>query len=320
MVLANVDLKKWLSMALMVISLIWLTGCSKDNVVENNEPADSDQAAMEVIVDSDEDISSFMPNYNEDDAMNFALGKTSTEVYPLKVGQKMTLINRTLNLVTEGDTAYGKLVKTFAGTLFIAASYDPVVPGDTAAVDTVIRKEFTTTITRNIVFAKKAKTKNPVENWKIVAISLPEGGTLSENINIEKLTMYLPNGDTLLITSPNDYYLYRGIASKKQIPSFSRGENTLIKIEVLSAYADTDFVTVTYGADKRGMNRMKRKFNLVSSEEKDGMYLKVYELTTKAHQGLGHFHAIVNVMPKQSIFDDASPVEESTWGVPYIVK
>lgn len=317
---ANADLKKLLSIALVVMAVIWLTGCSKDNVVENNDIVSSDQAALESIADSDEDLASFMPNYNEDNAMNFALGKTSTEVYPVKVGQKMTLLSRTLDLEIDGDTAYGKLTKTFTGFLVIAASYDPVVPGDTSAVDTVIEKPFSTTITRNIIFVKKAKTKRPIDNWKIAAISLPEGGTLTDGIEITKLTMYLPNGDTLLITSPNDYYLYKGIPAKKQIPSFTRGENTVIRLEVRSAYADTDFVTVTYGADKRGMNRMKRKFELKESVPDNGQYLKVYELTTKAHQGLGHFHAVVNVIPKPSIFDDAAPVEESTWGVPYIVK
>jgi len=320
MKMVDVDMKKYLLTALVIISLVWLTGCSKDNVVENNDAITTDQAALEMIADSDEDIASFMPNYNEDDAMSFALGKVSTEIYPVKVGQKMSLINRTLDLVIEEDTAYGTLKKTFEGFLVIAASYDPVVQGDTSAVDTIIRKPFTTTITRKITFVRKGKSSRPVENWRIAAISLPEGGTLTENLVIEKLTMFLPDGDTLEITSPNDYYLYKGVGAKRQIPSFTRGEDALLRLEVISSYANTEFVTVTYGADKRGMNRMKSKFNLVSSEEADGKYFKVYELVTKAHNGLGHFHAVVNVLSNQSLFDDGAPVEECTWGIPYIVK
>ena len=65
----------------------------------------------------------------------------------------MKLVNRNLNITFEGDTAYGVLTKTFDGTLFIKGSYDP----NATNPDTLIKKVFSATVTRNIVFIKIAK-------------------------------------------------------------------------------------------------------------------------------------------------------------------
>ncbi|MCX6150639.1 MAG: hypothetical protein NTX22_08965 [Ignavibacteriales bacterium] len=315
----NGNFKKWSAIVLTVLSFIWLAGCAKDNIVESQDNL-SDKQAMEKIADNDESIASFEPNYNEDEAMSFALGKTTTQIYPVKVGQRMTSVNRNLDVTVNGDTAYGLLTKTFNGILFIAASYEPVDPANNPVVDTLIKKSFTTTITRKIIFVKAANTMRPLDNWKIAAISLPEGGTLTNNIEITKLTIFLANGDTLVVNSPNDYFLYKNGIKRHQLPNLSRGEATLIRVEVKSAYADTDFVTLTYGADIKGMHRSKRKLELISSSFDGQFYSKVYEQSYVTHQWNGHYHAIINAMPRQVVFDDATSVECKTWGIPYFVK
>ena len=91
-------------------------------------------------------------------------------------------------------------------------------------------------------------------------------------------------------------------------------------MELTSAYADTDFVTLTFGADRFGMHRTKKKFELISSTQNGNVYDKVYEQTYRTHQYVGFYHAIINAMPKQVVFDDATPVEMESWGVPYFVR
>ncbi len=89
------------------------------------------------------------------------------------------------------------LVKTFEGILFIVASTDPI-DGPIDSLDlNVYEKPFTTTITRNLIFVKVNNTDNPRDNWKLSAISLPVGGTPTENIAIESLTIFLPNGENI---------------------------------------------------------------------------------------------------------------------------
>ncbi len=300
------------------ILLFTLLGCSNDNVVNPEDENLSQQEALMKLVDEDEVIDSFEPNYNEDDVLDF-LGKVNTEIIPLRVGQRMRIVNRNMNINFYGDSAVGYLTKTYEGILFIAASYDSLQPG-VPNVDTLIQKPFTTTVTRNIIFKKVNNTAFPLRNWKIVAVSLPDGGTLTENVKIKELTVFLPNGDSIQVNSPNDYYLSRGPAFWRSIPIFSRLEDVLVRVKVQSLYEEEDFVTLTYGADRGNLVRAKRKFELVDAQFDGQYWQKTYEQTWQTRQFPGYKHAIINALPKQVLFDDGTPVEEDSWGIPYYVK
>lgn len=301
--------------ALAMIALF--VRCQDEMVVDpvNPEPT-TDQGALEKLVDEDSSLSSFDYNYDEEGLMDY-LGKTTADIYPFRVGRKMRLVNRNLSIDYQDTIAYGTLTKTFEGLLLIAASYD----SGAVKPDTLIEKPFTAVVTRNIIFKKVANSPYPLRNWVIVAISLPEGGTQSPNIDIMKLTAFLPNGDTLMIESPNDYYLLRnGWGWWRKIPIVQRGESVLLRVELYSLYEEEDFVALTYGANRYAKKqRAKRKFELVSQTPNGNGWDKVYEQTFTTHQWPGFYHAVINAMPKQVIFDDATPVEAEAWGIPYFV-
>ena len=300
----------------ILIFASFFIGCQDETIVDpiDSEPT-TDQGALERIVDEDSSLSSFDYNYNEEGLMEF-LGKTNQEIFPFRVGQRMRLVNRNLNIEFEGDTAYGLLTKTFEGVLLILASYDP----EATEGDTLIEKPFTAVVTRNIIFVKTDHTPHPLRNWKIAAISLPEGGTQSPNIDLMKLTAYLPNGDPLVITSPNDYYLKRWHGWWRQIPIISIGEEVHVVVEVYSLYEEEDFVTITFGANRFCHHRAKKLFEFVSSTPNGEGFDKVYEQTFTAHQFPGFYHAVINAMPRQVIFDDSTPVEAEAWGIPYFIR
>ena len=290
-------------------------GCQDEMVIEpvDTEPT-TDQGALEKIVDEDSALTSFDYNYNEDGLMDF-LGKVDTEIYPFRVGHRMRLVNRNLNINIQDTIAYGTLTKTFEGILFIAATYDP----NGIEPDTIIEKPFTAVVTRNIIFKKINNTPFPMRNWIIAAISLPEGGTQSPNIDLMKLTIFLPNGDTIQVDSPNDYYVSWRFGWWRQIPILHRGESVMLRVELYSAYEEEDFVTLTYGANRFHKHRAKKLFELVSSTPSGNGWEKVYEQTYTTHQFPGFYHAVINAMPRQVVFDDATPVESEAWGIPYLV-
>ena len=315
----NLEFVKKFFLPLFLLALAsFFAGCQDAATVQTNEEITTNQQALEKLVDEDSALVSFEANYNEDGEMEI-LNKINTDIYPFRVGHKMRLVNRTISVTFDGDTAYGLVTNTFEGVLFIKGSYDP----NATIPDTLIRKVFSSVITRNVVFVKIANTEFPARNWRIAAISLPEGGTQSPNIDITKFTAFLPNGDTLVINSPNEYYLVRNWNfwwRWHHVPLIERSGEVLLRVELNSAYADTDFVTLTFGADRFGMHRTKKKFELVSSNPNGNLYEKVYEQTFMTHQFPGFFHAVINAMPKQVVFDDATPVEMESWGIPYFVK
>jgi len=297
--------------------LAFFAGCQDEMTVEPGDTGEptTDQGALEKLVEQDSSLSSFEANYNEDGLLDY-LGKTDEEIFPFRVWHKMRLVSKNLNIDFQDSLAFGTLTKTFEGVLFIAASYDP----HATEPDTVIEKPFTSVITRNLIFKKIAHTDHPFRNWRLVAISLPEGGTQSPNIDITKLTVFLPDGDTIVIESPNEYFLRRWDRWWRQIPIIKCSESVLLRVELFSAYEEEDFVTLTYGADRRGDHRAKKLFELISSIPRDNGFDKVYEQTFTTHQFPGHYHAIINAMPRQVIFDDSTPVEAEAWGIPYFVR
>ena len=309
--------KRFFIPLMLLAVLAFFAGCQDEMTVEPGDPGEptTDQGALEKLVDQDSSLTSFEANYNEDGLLDY-LGKTDEEIFPFRVWHRMRLVSKNLNIEFQDTIAFGTLTKTFEGVLFIAVSYDP----NASEPDTVIEKPFTSVITRNLIFKKIANTDHPFRNWILVAISLPEGGTQSPNIDITKLTVFLPDGDTIVIESPNEYFLRRWDRWWRQIPIIRRGESVLLRVELFSAYEEEDFVSLTYGANRHGHHRAKKLFELISSTPRDDGFEKVYEQTFTAHQFPGHYHAIINAMPRQVIFDDSTPVEAEAWGIPYIIR
>ena len=311
-------LKRFLS--LFSISLIiFFIGCQESVVDPQDTEPTTDREALQKIADEDSSLQSFDEAFNEEDLMDYGMGKLQAEIFPLKVGHRVHLVSRNLEIDIQGDTAYATLTKNYEGVLFIAASYD----SGATTPDTVIQKPFMAVVTRNLIFVKVAHTNRPLRNWRLAAVSLPEGGVLSDNIDIMKLTIFLPNGDTIVVESPNDYYLQRHhgwLHWWRNIPVVPQHDSVLVRVELFSAYEEEDFVTVTFGKNRFGGVRFKRKFELVSSVQVSGGYEKVYEQTFRTFGFPGFFHAVINAFPRQVIFDDSTPVESSMWGIPYFVR
>ena len=314
-------MKKLIAVGNFVLALLMITfiGCQKSDVIVD-PAAQNQQEALKQLIEEDETLSSFEPNYTDDDVSDFILGKTNTLIYPVKVGQKMLRSSFNMDVTFEGDTAYATLIKTFTGKLYIAASYDEWAKGDSNIVDTLIEKDFTSTMTRKVNFLKTANTDRPRKNWKVIAMSLPEGGTMRDNIQINKMTIILADGSTIEVNNPNEYFLTREAGMKDQIPFLNRGDEVTVQLEVQSAYADTDYVYLAHGANKMWKKREKKRFELID-EVNDGVYYqKTYSQTWRVGRRMGHFHAVVNAIPYQVLKDDAAPVEENSWGMPYRVK
>ena len=290
-----------------------LIGCQDKSITDPG--TEIDREAMKALVEEDSSLTSFDYNYNED-GFSGILGKVQETIYPFRVGVEANLVNLDISVDIQGDTAYGTITKQFEGTLMIAASYD----SNAVQPDTVIEKTFASTVTRNVIFVRINHSDNPRKNWVIAAISLAEGGTASPNIDLQKVTVFLPNQDTLVIESPNDYYLKRGRGWWRRIPIIAPGEDVTIRVELYSGYEEDDYVSLVYGANRWCHQRAKKLFELVSSTPNGSGFEKVYEQTFTAHQFPGFFHAVINAIPKQVLNDDAAPVESETWGVPYIVK
>jgi len=310
-----------LSLAPVVLILFFAAfiGCknSPTDPIDNSQT--TEKAALEKMVIEDSAISSFEANYDEEGMMEMSgpmgFGKISSEIFPVKVGRKITSVTRTFTINEISDTtAEGNLVIVFTGNLLIGVTKDTSI----RVVDTVITKPFVTTVERNIKFVKVANTAYPKMNWRIASSSVTKGGTNSPNIYIKSIKAYLPSGDSVIISDPLNYYFSHGLGRMKEMPSVAMNQEVTLVVEIYSAYAAEDFVALTFGGGQGPMHkRVKGKFTLVSD---DGLGNKVYSQKFHSHPVRGHSHTVIDAMPVQVVKDDAAPVESSAWGFPYIVK
>ena len=325
----------------LLVALPLVTGCDQSAT----EP---EQAAPAGVSNEEEAIRYFAANddfvLNDEETLDDqsvepldygTFGKVGAEITPLRFGRFITGITKTIEVNFEpGDTiAIAHVEKEMRGMLKIMGIN---ADGDTATYE----KPFTDKLVRNIMFKRIAReTRRYWLNWVPVATSLIEGGTTPEsNINITELTVYLPNGETVVVSDPESYFMrYRwlrlfqnGESDAPQlerwrwswdVPEFNAGEPIKLQVKLESAGADPDVVVLRYGFGFG--NKRRIRLEMVSEELNGGLYMRTYE-TSQASPVFCHFHRgffnmAVEGMTKETLFDDVAPYAVSVWGVPYRV-
>lgn len=291
----------------------------KSNV---NEPDYLDDVILTSLMDNEESIYNFDENFDDGDATSFIVGKIQTDLYPIKVGRRITRIERSFDKQVVGDSAKVTVTSKYTGYLIIAGKFTRINPGDTTyQPDTIITKPFVETIRRNVTFIRTNSKNDRNRGWKLQAISLPEGSTSIRNIQITKVETIIPGRDTLIITEPLETYFFIGDPIR-DLPARKRNENVTLKVYLISNSPKEDFVTITYGRKIAGqIFKVKRKLNLISSVQVGDKWEKVYQGDWNifvAHP-LGKFHSVINAVTNETIFTVEGNVSSSTWGIPYKV-
>ncbi|MEW6196054.1 MAG: hypothetical protein AB1521_12960 [Bacteroidota bacterium] len=342
------------SLIVAIIVLVIANGCDQGDINNPFDSNDPTSKALFKITENSPSVNSFTPNYNEEEAMAFS-GMANKDLYPIRIGQHLTLTSQDLTLVKDSVTATGTLVQQFDGELIIAGSFQQPTIGINQPVDTVIHKPFSTTITRVIKYEKVSDTGNDTLDWKIVAISLPNGGTDGDYILIQKLTLTAQDGSIVEINNPNEFFFNVGKDKgevrdddddeyeddddedddhgrfgfsagfgwhgwNKLFTWYKRNQKVTLTLEVLSRSSDPDLLTITYGAMMSGGQKSKYRFNLTSNVQEGDYYRKTYERDWKIPSYGGRMHAVINALPRFSAYDTDSTVVEKTWGIPFKVK
>lgn len=330
---------------IIFVTLMYFFNSCKDpvGIVEPNQNTSNEARAFMKLAEQSPSINSFIPNYNEEEAMSLSnsLGK---EFQPIKIGQKVKVTERKLTIEKDSVTAIGTLIQKFEGILIIVGSFQKETMGIQSRIDTVIEKPFNTIMTRKIKFDRINNTGNDTVDWKITGISLPIGGTEGEDISIQRMILTAQDGSEFVIDNPNNFFFdvgrdknYGFEEDKENLVSFGFGvgntvrywkklftwyrknQNVKLKVEILSSSEDPELLTITYGASMNGKFRTKEKFEMVSIIQEGNYYRKIYERKFKTNSNAGRKHIVINALPRNSVYDSESPVIEKTWGIPYKV-
>lgn len=309
---------KKLSIIITLLLSVIIFGC-KSTV---NEPDYLDDVILNELITSEESISNFEENFDDGEATSFVLDKIQTDLYPIKVGRRITRIERTFNKEVIGDSAKVTVTTKFSGFLIIAGKFNPISPGDTTFLpDTIVTKPFVETVKRNVTLIRTNSRNDRNRGWKLQAISLPEGSTSVKNIQLTKAELLISGRDPLVITDPLNTYFFIG-DPKRDLPERKRNENVTLRVYLTSNSPKEDFVTLTYGRKIAGqIYRVKRKLQLVSSVQNGDKWDKIYEGNWNIFvmHPFGKFHSVINAVTNETIFSVEGNISSSTWGIPYKV-
>ena len=319
---------KFVWMFLAVAGLV-LTGCRKEDIITplGNEPpagVTDETSAMKNLAVNDEFVRNDEETFNDAEIVPGEYGtfeKVSADLTPLRYGRFITSITRTVTLtIDSSDTiAVAVIDKDIVG-VFKIKGIDGI--GDTVLVE----KPFNDKSKRQVVFKRvRRESREYWTNWKPVSASLVAGGTAAPNdrVTIVKVEVFLPNGDTLTVTDPTNYFLrYKWIAGwhrgRRDLPVLLPGQSLLTRATVNSASADTDLVSLRFGWDQ--FHKRRSAFHIVSETNNgDGTYTRVFEKAWLAHLHPGYFNAGVEAMTKGTVYDDAEAYSISWWAIPYRV-
>jgi hypothetical protein len=321
---------------ILLLAILLIMGCKTNSTVgpEMEQPpagVTNEQSAMQQLALQDGFVQNDEQTFDDEavepaDYETLGLYKPTFEITPLRFGRFIdSITTRVLITVQPGDTtAIALATKNIFGQFKIKALNSA---GDTLPI---IKKQFHDISTRNIFFKRVSRSVELYwKNWVPVASSLVDGGTVSPNnhIDITKVEMFLPNGDTVTVTDPNNQYLlYRWVWPIRRwhdirmgVPELNIGDRVRIRVTIQSDQSDTDFVALRLGFDR--FHKKRVRLLLVSERPVGGnMFERVFETSWAIHPRLGLFHAGVDAMTKETVRDDTASYSVNWWGVPFRVR
>jgi hypothetical protein len=328
--------------------LFYLTGCTKDNVI--NPPVTvTDQQALQEEVATTDSVAGFSssdettiddngmraPEYDGFAKLDIGdlghLGITFGDtITPVRWGRRIfwNQVTRHYDVViAPGDSsALVTITKVLPGEFWVGVGTRTL---DTVIVDSIIKKPFTEVVTRKVRFIRVARTDNPLRNWVPVAITMVLGRTRPDslkNFSLSTLEIeHIGHFDTTYTDPLNTWFrlgLFRG-----SVPHFRVGDSVRVRVTLNSSDDSAEIAHLRYGIAGDGAERRRTLMHLVSTTGGPGNYTRVYQrvfisrLPSILPLGIlaARFNAVVDVMSWSSIYVADAPFTNEFWGTPYIV-
>ncbi|MFI5251747.1 MAG: hypothetical protein ACHQQQ_04860 [Bacteroidota bacterium] len=320
-----------LFLALSIIFMIGIAGCSKNDSSTNPAPVTDEQALQSQIVHSDS-LANFINSegVSLDDGATpqnpeYGIGKVNTLVPIVRYGRYINWNNatRAFQFDKQGDSVViVTVITTLPGNLILAVGSDTsVVP------DSLIRKPYTEINTRKIRFVRIASTSDPAQNWLPVSMTLMAGSTSpSPSASFHIVSVEFTASSDTIITDPLNTWFKFGRPFHSGIPYVLVGDTVTVRVTIQSAYDSAEVVHLRHGIDGTEILGGRVLMYRESSSFSGGIYTRTYRRKFVARNfavshpqiKIARFSAIVDVFSYDSIHDDVAPFQNEVWGTPYI--
>ena len=307
-----------------IAAIIAVSSCDK-NPASPDETA-TDDAAIRSLISNDPDIFHEL-GLDDDGAQTPEYSATGTpkaadQIATLRYGRRGSNRLEAIEIDFFGppdgpDTmAIATIYRSFNGNFIVLAEdTDPSTPEDYK----IYEKDMENSIVRKAKFRRIDFSNNPLNNWRLVEVSMSEGTSDPSTITFDEISIESPLMDPIVITSPLDHFLNR----REEIPTFAPGDTVKVyaTLHNTNNYPPEPGTTLLlhFGVD-RWMRRARRPFN------DEGIYPDriagdgVFSGYWVAQRRPGIYHAVVDAIDNGTIHDDVAPYDSYGWGTVYKVQ
>lgn len=311
---------------ILSFSMLFLMACQNDGPSANND-SEEIAAIQSVLEDSsdilfdglDEESESFI-DADDPDGMN--LSKESA-IRTRFVRIRLHPVERSIQVNLDTDTTATAYVHSkIKGILKIKK----LEKTDSSFTFDWYDKPITHHVERIVHLKKVNETGNLRRDWRIVDVSMKNGYSENDGVEIVKMVVYPENQDSTVITNPLEYF-----QNGRTVFTFAQLTKVRVKVTVRNTTANpvyypqdtrsTETVLLHYGRNPRVARAHfgRTWFKYVG---KDGLGNNVYEGSWKVRQFAGMHHAIIDVIDNGTILEkdkDQYPYVSATWASPYRV-
>ena len=316
-------MKKLIVFALSMF-LIGMVGCSKSpvDVPENDEAAiaqmlsDSVDLVYDALNDETDDaIQDDSPNWL---AKSAVITTTWTRFHFGRIATKP--VERKIDVVMDSDTTATAYIYLKLEGKFKVFKAEGIAPD--SALITKYTKPMVHELERVVHLRKVRNTDDPRKNWRVKDVSMRNGHSPDNTVEIVELRIMADGQDDVVITDPLEY-LQTGV----NLFTFPRFTDVKLQVKVKNTSANkivypentesTEFVRLHYGRNIRG-NHGRSYFKWVRKEGD----LNVYEGSWKVMQFRGIHMAVIDVVDNGTVLEkdaEAYPYNSNTWSTRYRV-
>jgi hypothetical protein len=304
-----------------LLAILSIVGCEKSSNLATQPDtvipvAAQDQTVMGSLIALDPIFTTDAAALSDDIA---SLAKTNAAIVPHGWGRKVQNVSRTVTYNHLNDsTVIATVTNTLTGQVWIHIKQ--------SAKDTIIYKPLLETIIRRVEFRQVSIAGfDSLRNWRMVAISGVEGGTVNNGLIIQNITFFIDD-DTISVTKPLDSLFqfmhgYKHYGVRELRPKYAA--QFKVQVTIKSTDPDSDIVVAHRPLwFSHGCAYGRASMKLVSSTSNgDGTFTRVYENDWKWQSAFaGRYSVYASAITRQSIYDDQMAFSSNVWALPYIVE
>ncbi len=319
----------------MYLMLIF-AGCEVPGEIPLNRFEDAQAYFREVMLNdeffrSEENI---LDDGDADEISKSGALPSDDRIYPRRFGRIVASIEREFEYELRNDTlAVVTMIRTITGTFKILYATESI----RLISNGIVEKPLIETNKRRAMFLKVADTGIPENDWRMVAVSMVNGGTEERNFKITSVNIKFRSQDTpARYELPTEKFFRIGFGNRDiQRVDFDPNGNvrTGIEVTIVSSYTSSDEreeVFLRHGGGMQGPGaspglrtglQNRARMALVSETDRgNGTYERTY--ATEWLPGLyrGKVSSIIEVLSNGTLHSSSAAVESNYWGVPFIVQ